>query len=97
MIGERIKEQLDIRGWTYTELAARMNVSRQTASNWANDNVMPSVDIVIRLSRLFRVTTDYLLGVDNRILIEIGNIDEADAAFIRRMIEYIENGKDQKN
>ena len=48
-------------GWSQEELAAQLNVTRQSVSKWEGAQSMPDMDKVIQMSRLFGVTTDYLL------------------------------------
>ena len=48
-------------GWSQEELAEQMNVSRQSVSKWEGAQSVPDLEKIIRLSRLFGVTTDYLL------------------------------------
>ena len=48
-------------GWSQEELAEQMNVSRQSVSKWEGAQSVPDLEKMIRLSRLFGVTTDYLL------------------------------------
>lgn len=65
MLHERINELRQSLGWSQVELAARLSVSKQTVSNWENGNIQPSVDMLVRLSKVFNVSTDYLLGLEN--------------------------------
>ena len=48
-------------GWSQEELAARLNVSRQSVSKWEGAQSIPDMDKVVQMSRLFGVTTDFLL------------------------------------
>ena len=48
-------------GWSQEELAAQLNVTRQSVSKWEGAQSVPDMDKVIQMSRLFGVTTDYLL------------------------------------
>ena len=48
-------------GWSQEELAHQLNVSRQAVSKWESAQSVPDLDRVLQLSRLFGVTTDYLL------------------------------------
>ena len=48
-------------GWSQEELAAQLNVTRQSVSKWEGAQSMPDMDKVVQMSRLFGVTTDYLL------------------------------------
>ena len=49
------------KGLCQQELADEMNVSRQAVSKWESGNVMPSLDNLIYLSRLYGVTIDSLI------------------------------------
>ena len=64
MLGQRICEARTIRGWSQVELAKRLGVAKQTVSNWENDNIQPSIEMLVRLAGIFNVSTDYLLGLD---------------------------------
>ena len=48
-------------GWFQEELAARLNISRQSVSKWEGAQSIPDMDKVVQMSRLFGVTTDFLL------------------------------------
>lgn len=48
-------------GWSQEELASQMNVSRQSVSKWEGAQSVPDLDKIVRLSKLFGVSTDYLL------------------------------------
>lgn len=65
MLGQRINELRTSFGWSQVELAKRLGVAKQSVSNWENDNIQPSIEMLIRIAKTFRVSTDYLLGLDN--------------------------------
>lgn len=65
MLGQRICEIRTSHGWSQVELAKRLGVAKQTVSNWENENIQPSIEMLVRLAKLFNVSTDYLLGLDN--------------------------------
>ena len=48
-------------GWSQEELADQMNVTRQSVSKWEGAQSVPDLEKMIRLSKLFGVSTDYLL------------------------------------
>lgn len=51
-------------GMTQEDLAERLNVSRQAVSRWETGTAMPDAMNILALSKLFGVTTDYLLHDD---------------------------------
>ena len=61
MIGETIRELRDSFNISQVELAKNLGVTKQCVSNWENDNILPSIDMLIKISKFFNVTTDYLL------------------------------------
>lgn len=51
-------------GWSQEELAEKLDVSRQAISRWENGTALPDAQNVLQISKLFHVTTDYLLNED---------------------------------
>lgn len=51
-------------GWSQEKLAEKLNISRQAISRWESDTAQPDVSNILQLSKLFGVTTDYLLNED---------------------------------
>lgn len=49
------------KGWSQEELAAQMDVSRQSVSKWESGASVPDIDKILLLSQIFGITTDYLL------------------------------------
>ena len=48
-------------GWSQEELAEQMDVSRQSVSKWEGAQSVPDLEKMVRLSKIFGVSTDYLL------------------------------------
>ena len=48
-------------GWSQEELADKLNVSRQSVSKWESAASIPDINKILEISRLFGVSTDYLL------------------------------------
>lgn len=59
--GEKLQALRKARGWSQEELATQINVSRQALSKWESGASVPDTENVVALSRLFGVSTDYLL------------------------------------
>ena len=59
--GEKLQLLRKSSGLSQEQLAAQINISRQAISKWESDTAMPDTENVIRLSKLFQVSTDYLL------------------------------------
>ena len=51
-------------GMSQEDLAEKLDVSRQAISRWESGAAMPDANNILQLSKLFDVTTDYLLNDD---------------------------------
>lgn len=87
MINVQLKKLREERGLNQTQLAQRLNVSKQSLSNWENDNILPSVEAVVSIARFFGVSTDYLLGLDQRRSLDATGLTESQAAHIQLLID----------
>lgn len=89
MLNIRIRELRIARNITQVELARSLSVSKQSISNWENDNILPSIEMLIKIADFFSVSTDYLLGLDNKKYLEITGLSEAQIAHIQQLIDDI--------
>lgn len=71
------------------QLANELNVSKQTISNWENNNILPSIEMLVKISEFFSVSTDYLLELDNRKYIEISGLSDQELAHVQQIIKDI--------
>lgn len=89
MFGEIIKSLRTARNLNQVQLASDLDVSKQTISNWENNNILPSIEMLIRISRYFSVSTDYLLELDNRHYLEVTGLTQVQLAHIQLIIDDI--------
>lgn len=61
ILAEKIVKLRKENGWSQEDLAARLNVSRQSISKWESMASIPDLDKIVKLSQIFGVSTDYLL------------------------------------
>lgn len=87
MFGNRIEKIRTAYNWTQVQLAKKLNVSKQTVSNWENNNILPSIEMLIKLSNTFSVSTDYLLSLDDREYIEVTGLTELQKVHIQQLIQ----------
>ncbi len=86
MFGEIIRKMRVARNLNQVQLAGELDVSKQTISNWENNNILPSIEMLIKISQFFSVKTDYLLGLDNRSYIEVTGLTDTELAHIQQII-----------
>lgn len=91
MLGDIIKTLRLSHNLSQVQLAKSLSVSKQTVSNWENNNILPSIDMLVKLSDFFSVPTDYLLELDNRKFIEVTGLTDTQLAHIQEIIKDITN------
>nr|DAH48472.1 MAG TPA: Repressor protein CI [Caudoviricetes sp.] len=91
--GSIIKELRKEAGMTQEELGEKLGVIKQTVSSWEKGISEVSNDTLITLSRLFGVTTDYLLGLEGRDSMEI---KEKSNEIVHRIGQNIKNLRERK-
>lgn len=68
MLGEKILKMRKEHNLSQEQLAEKLNVSRQTISNWENGKFYPDIDGLVNLSKCFNVSLDNLLSNDDKVL-----------------------------
>ncbi len=89
MFGDRIKILRKANNYNQVQLAQKLDVSKQTVSNWENNNILPSIEMLVKISSFFSVSTDYLLELDDRTYIEVTGLSETHLAHIQQIINDI--------
>ena len=87
MLGQRINELRNALGWSQVQLAEHLNISKQTVSNWENENIQPSIEMLVRISRVLGVSTDYLLGLEEIPRISVEDLPISFVAHLTQIIE----------
>ncbi len=78
MIGERLAEVRKDHGDTQQTLADKLNVTKNTVSSWEQEKSEPNHEMLVRICRLYSVSSDYLLGLSN-----------VDPAYVRHRAETL--------
>ena len=85
-LNENIKKYRTQLGINQVELAKKLGVSKQCVSNWENDNVLPSIEMLVKLAKLFKISTDTLLGITFDNNISVDGLTEEQQSQIRILI-----------
>lgn len=64
--GDIIRNLRKNRKMTQTDLAKLINVSQQTITKWENNSAEPSGGAIKSLAKVFSVSSDYILGIENK-------------------------------
>ncbi len=67
-LGKKITAMRNEKNLSQEQLAEKLNVTRQTISNWENGKFYPDIDSLVNLSKFFNVSLDDLLSYDDKVL-----------------------------
>lgn len=94
-IGEKIMILRERKGYTQRQLAQRLGISRSAVNLWEMSLSTPSIESLISLSQIFHISTDYLLGLDDKETICIANLNEDEKKILYSLISYFEKSKNE--
>ncbi len=76
------------------QVAERLGVTKTLISSYENDLRQPSYEYLLKLSRLFKVTTDWLLGNTPQASFNFSSLTEEQTALILGMIREFEKANE---
>ncbi len=90
MIADTIKLLRERTNLTQAQLAKRLNITRSSVNAWEMGISAPSTQYIVELADIFKVSTDYLLGVSSEHIIRIDTLTEAQAKIVYSLLEYFD-------
>ncbi len=89
----RLKFLREKMGYTQSDVAKKLSLTRASVNAWEMGLSSPSTPFVVELSKLFHVTTDYLLGLDDCLTIRTDNLTEGEISVILNTIECFNDSR----
>lgn len=98
ILANKIIDERKKNGWSQEELADKLGVSRQSVSKWESAQSVPDLQRILEMSKLFGVSTDYLLKDEEGAIPVIKELSDTGSAVRRVSMEEAntflnENGK----
>lgn len=95
-LNENIKRLRIARGMNQVEFARLIGVTKQCVSNWENDNVIPSIEMLVKIADAFNVKTDLLLGREGEAFIDVSGLTESQRGHIALIVKDLERLNNEK-
>lgn len=89
MVADRIKVLREQSDMTQAELAWRLGITRASVNAWEQGISVPSTQCIVELAEMFKVSTDYLLGVDTSASVSVAGLNEKDIQLIHSIILHL--------
>lgn len=89
MVADRIKSLREQQGLTQTELAKHLGITRSSVNAWEMGISIPSTQYIVELAYTFKVSTDYLLCVDNSATVSVAGLTPKDTQLVHALITHL--------
>ena len=95
VFSQRLKQLRSLQGISQYDLADALGVSRTSLKNWELAVATPPLDVLADMAMYFRVTSDYLLGLDERRSIQISFLSDRYVDVLTNLVRVMEEEKSQ--
>ena len=86
-LADRIKALRIRTGMTQSEVARLLGLSRSGVNAWEMGLSVPSTQYIVELAKVFDITTDYLLGLENTSTISVKGLSQKQVSVLLDTIE----------
>lgn len=79
------------------QVAKLIGVNKSAISTYENNTRQPSFDILVRLATLYRVSTDYLLGMTNIRSLDLSGLSDEEVAAVSELVAIMTKRNEHLN
>ena len=79
-----------------SELAKRLSITRSSVCAWEQGLSCPTA-YIIELAKLFRVSSDYILGITNEQTVQLSGLTNEEKQIIQALVQYFDNNKNKSS
>ncbi len=91
MISEQIRKLREQAGYSQAQLAKKLDVTRSSVNAWEMGISAPTTQYVVAMAKLFHTSTDYLLGMENTLHIQIDGYTQEEKQIIFSLLKYFDD------
>jgi len=92
-MGDKLKSLRTEKKLTQKQVADRIGLAISAVSSYESGTRYPSYDVLVKLARIFHVSTDYLLGMTDKRNIDVTGLDEDEIELISQLVDMLRNQK----
>ena len=89
MVADKIKALREQNGFTQSDLAKKLGITRSSVNAWEMGISVPSTQYVVELANIFKVSTDFLLGVKSTATVNVEGLSEKDVQLVNAIISHL--------
>lgn len=91
--GNRLKTLRLRENMTQAQLAQKLGLTKSVISAYETGLRLPSYDILIHIAKIYNVSTDYLLGVENKQYLDLSGLSTVEKYAVINLIQTLKQKK----
>lgn len=88
-MGEKLRSLRIEKNLTQKQVADRIGLAISAVSSYESGSRYPTYDTLIKLARMFHVSTDYLLGIADKRNIDVTGLEDEDVGLISQLVDKL--------
>ena len=92
-MGEKLKSLRIEKKLTQKQVADRIGLAISAVSSYESGTRYPSYDVLVKLARIFHVSTDYLLGMTDTRNIDVTELNDNEIELVSQLVDMLRNKK----
>lgn len=96
MIPDKIRTLREQAGYSQSQLARKLDVTRSSVNAWEMGLSTPTTQYIVMLARLFHVSADYILGLEEEQCVSLRDCTEEEIGLVQDLLRYFEEHRRQK-
>ena len=91
--GNKLKKLRTEAGYTQQQLATQLGVTKSVVSYYELQARYPSPEVLVKISSVFHVSTDFLLGIEKREMLDITGLSDEDIVTVKRLVASLKSAR----
>ena len=91
MIADKIKELREQLNMTQAALSKQLGITRSSVNSWEMGISVPSTQYIVELANIFKVSTDFLLDINNTAVLSVSGLTDEDILVVSELINHLRN------
>lgn len=91
LLSSKIKLLREKQELTQADLARKLGLTRSSINAWEMGLSVPSTNYIVELSKLFNVSSDYLLGLDKTSTLQVSGLTPKQVTVLNELIDCMKN------
>lgn len=90
-MGEKLKSLRIEKKLTQKQVADRIGLAISAVSSYESGTRYPSYDVLVKLARIFHISTDYLLGMTDKRNIDVTGLSDNEIELVSQLVDTLRN------